>query len=1113
MAQDSAASRDYYVLGFPLAERAWSRYDVPGLWPGDRPLPGETSGAIRSLAARVTADPGRAADRREPLPAEDLLALRTVNDVLRHLARRYATLENPGAFDRGRTFVAGRLGTEAVATLHRRFVELFPAGEILLDGLGPGDYLAGAPGGEPGLDQATRELVLLFLNLGNPAAGPAADLFDDSELRRRASFVPFVTALEEYLENREPSGAGGTGLLRLLRAPMLACPDSLSGQIRWMRENWSHLLPDDLLDLLQRTLDVLAEADAVRHLGAGPAPVLEFGGDRDRGEPEAFSRDADWMSNVVLMAKSSHVWLDQLSRWHGRPIRTLADVPDEELDRLAGWGVTGLWLIGLWERSRASARIKRAMGNPEAASSAYALHEYRIADDLGGEDAWRDLSERAGRRGIRLASDMVPNHMGIDSRWIVERPHYFLQLDHPPYPGYRFTGEDLCDVPGVAVRIEDGYWNHSDAAVVFQRVDENTGGVRYIYHGNDGTSTPWNDTAQLDYLVPEVREAVIRIILDVARRFPIIRFDAAMTLARKHYQRLWFPAPGDAGAIPSRAEQGLTREEFERAFPHEFWREVVDRVAAEAPDTLLLAEAFWLMEGYFVRTLGMHRVYNSAFMNMLKMEENAKYRQTIRNVLEFSPGILKRFVNFMNNPDERTAIEQFGAGDKYFGCALMLVTMPGLPMLGHGQVEGFSEKYGMEYRRAYWHEEVDRDMVARHEREIFPLMRRRRLFSGAENFAFFDFRTDGGWVDENVFAYTNRHGGDRALILYNNSYGSTSGRVHVSTPVNVGPADAPRLETRSLTAALALENGDGVWYRMRDHLDGLEYLRSASELETYGFHSDLRGYQARALTDFRQVRDTDGAWSEVAARLRGGGAADLDRLVRRIRREPVLARFRAWASPEVLAGLEVPGEDPVLPDDLPPAARGLAARLAALVERELPADLGPGTRRDLKDLLDGLPGSLIPQALYLAGVLDAWREAVPGAAPEDADLVAEETEDALRTWTGHDHAARSGALLAGLLAGAADAVAALSGGRTDWLADLARDPRGRELLGINRHDGRTWVNREGLRLAADAIALAALLEGEGADPLPVLDARGLVLAAGREAGYDWNRLLGVLGEG
>ena len=78
----------------------------------------------------------------------------------------------------------------------------------------------------------------------------------------------------------------------------------------------------------------------------------------------------------------------------------------------------------------------------------------------------------------------------------------------------------------------------------------------------------------------------------------------------------------------------------------------MDRVATEVPDTLLLAEAFWLMEGYFVRTLGMHRVYNNAFMHMMKDEENQKYRDTIKNVLSFSPEVLKRFVNFQNNPDE-----------------------------------------------------------------------------------------------------------------------------------------------------------------------------------------------------------------------------------------------------------------------------------------------------------------------------------------------------------------------------------------------------------------------------------------------------------------------------
>ena len=416
------------------------------------------------------------------------------------------------------------------------------------------------------------------------------------------------------------------------------------------------------------------------------------------------------MPRLVLIAKSTYVWLDQLARQYNRPIWRLDQIPDEELDRLAMRGFTGLWLIGLWERSRASQTIKQLRGNPEAVASAYSLMDYQVAHDLGGEEAYRNLRERAWARAIRLASDMVPNHMGIDSRWVIEHPDWFLSLLYSPYPSYTFNSENLSDDPRVEIILEDHYYNHSDAAVVFKRHDRQ-GDARYIYHGNDGTSMPWNDTAQLDYLNPEVREAVIGTILEVARRFPVIRFDAAMTLARRHVRRLWYPEPGSGGtAIPSRAEYGaMSGDEFARRMPAEFWREVVDRVAAEVPDTLLLAEAFWLMEGYFVRTLGMHRVYNSAFMNMLKMEENAKYRTVIKNILEFNHEILKRFVNFMNNPDEATAVAQFGKMDKYFGVAVLLVTLPGLPMFGHGQVEGFAERYGMEYRRAY-QDETERNV-------------------------------------------------------------------------------------------------------------------------------------------------------------------------------------------------------------------------------------------------------------------------------------------------------------------------------------------------------------------------------------------------------------------
>ena len=364
-----------------------------------------------------------------------------------------------------------------------------------------------------------------------------------------------------------------------------------------------------------------------------------------------------------------------------------------------------------------------------------------------------------------------------------------------------------------------------------------------------------------------------------------------MTLTKLHYQRLWFPPHGEGGVIPSRAEYGLSKEEFDKVFPKEFWREVVDRIAEEAPDTLLLAEAFWLLEGYFVRTLGMHRVYNSAFMNMLKMEDNGKYRKTVKNVLEFNPEVLKRFVNFMNNPDEETAIAQFGKGDKYIGVALMMVTMPGLPMFGHGQIEGYSEKYGMEYRKAYWDEQIDNELVTRHEHEVFPLMRKRHLFSGVDNFAFYDFFTPEGWVDENVFAYSNMHGSERALIVYNNAYNSTQGwiKMSVGMSLKVDQKGNRRNVHKSLSDSLNLRVSDDCYHVFRDTRTNLEYIRKSTSIKHDGLFFNLSGYQYYALINFREIIDTDGTWQRLEEKLRTkDGVPDIEAEHKALILEPVL---------------------------------------------------------------------------------------------------------------------------------------------------------------------------------------------------------------------------------
>jgi glycosidase len=831
--------------------------------------------------------------------AGQINAMGLIHEVLHLVIASYRQQKCPLVMTDALEFLEQSCGRSVVDELLTTFVDEFPPVAVYRRRLSVADYLGGESDGVSHRAVVLEEILLLWLANANPAFAPYQELHDDSRLRKLTAYCQVLESLESFFETLPEPGWGFHSLIAMLRAPALAYPHSIEGQLEDIRRRWAALLGSLLYRLLS-SLDLIAE-EGKAFIGVGPGPVhppdLLLG-----KEVEAFSPDLDWMPQVVLLAKNAYVWLDQLSKKYERSISKLDQIPDEELDMIAGWGVTGLWLIGLWQRSRASQRIKQMMGNPEAVASAYSLDAYRVADDLGGEDAFDNLKQRLWQRGIRAASDMVPNHVGIDSRWMIAHPDWFISLDHSPFPAYSFSGPDLCNDDRVGIYLEDHYFDRTDAAVVCKRVDHYTGDALYIYHGNDGTSMPWNDTAQLDYRKPEVREAVIQTILSVARRSPIIRFDAAMTLTKQHFQRLWFPEPGSGGDIPSRADAAMSRHDFDAAMPQEFWREVVDRVAAEAPDTLLLAEAFWLLEGFFVRTLGMHRVYNSAFMNMLRDERNADYRRLIRETMEYDPEILKRYVNFMSNPDERTAVDQFGKDDKYFGICTLMATLPGLPMLGHGQVEGYTEKYGMEYRRAYWNESPDQWLVERHERQIFPLLRRRHLFAGVDQFRLFDLYQHDGTVNEDVFAYSNRAGEDPVLVLYHNRYAEARGWLHTSTPVAVRQVDGDRRMVRSsLADSLGLSADPHAFLIMADAVSGLELIRPCAELHSDGLYAELDAYQLQVFVTLREVYDDESQrYAKVCRQLSGRGVPSIEEAIAEIFLEPVRVVFRRLVSADTV---------------------------------------------------------------------------------------------------------------------------------------------------------------------------------------------------------------------
>ncbi len=835
------------------------------------------------------------------LPAQ-FYGMKLLHAAAHLILSRLALRRSPDLLRRAEASAQASLGDTGMKAYLSAFATQFPPSELFLGKKTRERYLEE----DVNREMLMEESLLVWLQNQNPALDQFSFLINDESLKNEHSYKTVITTIMQSLKAIGPVGPGGEDPAELLTMPMRHAPNSILGQLRYMRLHWGDILEGTLIeDMLEESIGLIEDEDRyIFFEQVGRREMQQHGGwfektvqppsFTDLGDaPENYSSDLSWMPEVVMLAKSTFVWLDQLSKTYGRSVTRLQDIPDEELDRIAASGFTSLWLIGLWERSPASESIKRMQGNPEAKASAYALDRYEIANEIGGHEGYLNLRHRCLQRGVRLASDMVPNHTGLDSVLVKERPDWFVSAPNPPYPNYTYNGPNLSNDSRYGIWIEDGYWDRSDAAVTFKRVDFHNGDTRYIYHGNDGTSMPWNDTAQLNFLSGEVREAVIQQILHVARMFPVIRFDAAMVLVKKHIQRLWYPLPGHSAAVPSRSGSAMSMEDFNRMIPEEFWREVVDRIHREVPDTLLLAEAFWMLEGYFVRTLGMHRVYNSAFMHMLKKEDNASYRYLIKNTLEYDAQILKRYVNFMNNPDEDTAIAQFGKGDKYIGVCVMMITMPGLPMFGHGQVEGFSEKYGMEYARAYRDERPDEELVRRHEREIFPLLKKRRLFAEVEHFYLYDVYSPEGQVNENVFCYSNRLGDERALVAYNNAWEETTGWINVSA----GFKTANGIEQRSLGDGLGLSHDEGSYVIFRDHVSGMEFIRSTRELRHNGLHLVLGGYGYNVLFGFREVRPTKlRPYDRLCAALDGSGVEDMEIAVLEMSLAPLHERITDFCS-------------------------------------------------------------------------------------------------------------------------------------------------------------------------------------------------------------------------
>ena len=443
----------------------------------------------------------------------------------------------------------------------------------------------------------------------------------------------------------------------------------------------------------------------------------------------------------------------------------------------------------------------------------------------------------------------------------MEHPEWFLGRDEPPYPAYSFNGPNLSNDERVGIWLEDHYYDATRRRGGVQARDRWSGRAcatcttATTAPASPGTTPPSSTTCN-----PEAREAVIRTIIAVARRFPVIRFDAAMVAGQearargcgsRPRARRRHPVARRDGADPGGVRRGDARRVLARG------RGPGGRGGARTRCCSRRRSGCWraTSSGRWACTASTTAPSCTCCATSTTRSTGASSARPIG----FDARILGRYVNFMNNPDEKTAVDQFGDGDKYFGVATLLATMPGLPMVGHGQVEGFAEKYGMEFRRAAW----TSSPTAGWSRATSTSSSRCSAtlgFAGAREFRLYD-------VDRDAV-------GRRGRVRLLERLGASAVARRVPQPVCRGVGLDPALRglrgqgrgrreaarTRSLAEGLGLDSGNAAnrWVAFRDQRRGLEYLGPVAEIRERGLQVRLHAYESLVYWQFRELADTRG---------------------------------------------------------------------------------------------------------------------------------------------------------------------------------------------------------------------------------------------------------------
>src|SRR6266545_2201400 len=211
----------------------------------------------------------------QAVKAGQLAAMGLIDEILHVVFQVYRERVNPNILQEALAWLYDSLGEAEVETALRTFADEFPPVAVYRRDTDLDTYFVGQTAGVSHRQVELEEKLMLWLANANPAFAPFLELFDDTTLEKRTVYPQIIPRLYAFFATQPGFGASGENIIDVLRAPALASPHSLDGQLRYIQERWGSLLGSYLYRLL-RSLDLIAEEEKLIFLGPGTVEVPVF---------------------------------------------------------------------------------------------------------------------------------------------------------------------------------------------------------------------------------------------------------------------------------------------------------------------------------------------------------------------------------------------------------------------------------------------------------------------------------------------------------------------------------------------------------------------------------------------------------------------------------------------------------------------------------------------------------------------------------------------------------------------------------------------------------------------------------------------------------------------